>query len=363
MKRLMFVFGTRPEFIKIYPVYMAALKEGNAAILVSTGQHKEMLNPLLEYFNVKVDYDLEIMDISNGLVDILCNSLKGLETVMKNETVDMILVHGDTSATLAGSLIAYYNKIPLCHIEAGLRTFDKFSPFPEEINRKLTGAMTDYHFSPTNISKQNLLNEGVKEEQIFVVGNSAIDMLKYTVTDDYDHEVLNWEEDKKLVLITAHRRENIDELDGIFSAIDELANTYYDDYKFVYPIHLNPIIREKASNFFKNDNIRLVEPLDTIDFHNVMSNSYLIMTDSGGIQEEAPSLGIPVLVLRNVTERPEGVEVGTLKLVGTNKDDIVREASKLLSDKEAYAQMSNVSNPYGDGTTSKQIMDIINNKI
>ncbi len=362
MKKIMFIFGTRPEFIKIYPVYKEAINQGNDVVLVSTGQHKEMVDQLLNYFEIEVDYNLEIMDKSNGLVDILCNSLQGLDKVVKKEDVDMILVHGDTSATLAGSVIAYYNQIPLGHIEAGLRTYNKFAPFPEEMNRQLTGVLTDVHFAPTTVSKDNLLKENVPEANIHVVGNSAIDMLKYTVNDTYSHEVLDWEPSKKLILITAHRRENLDELDGIFSAIDELADKYYDEFKFVYPIHLNPIIRKKAEQFFKNDNIKIIEPLDTIDFHNLMSKSYLIMTDSGGIQEEAPSLGRPVLVLRDVTERPEGVEAGTLRLVGTNKENIVTEAVKLIEDYSEYEKMTMVSNPYGDGTTSIQILNIINGR-
>ncbi len=362
MKKIMFIFGTRPEFIKIYPVYKEAIRQGNEVLLVSTGQHKEMVNQLLDYFNVEVDYNLEIMDVSNGLVDILCNSLRGLDEVVKKESVDLILVHGDTSATLAGSVIAYYNQIELGHIEAGLRTYNKFAPFPEEVNRQLTGVLADIHFAPTSVSAKNLEKENISSDRIHVVGNSAIDMLAYTVKDDYTHEVLEWEKAKKLILITAHRRENIDELDGIFSAIDELASKYYEDFKFVYPIHLNPIIRKKADQYFKNDNIKIIEPLDTIDFHNLMSKSYLIMTDSGGIQEEAPSLGAPVLVLRDVTERPEGVEAGTLRLVGTNKEVIVNEATKLIEDKSEYEKMTKVSNPYGDGTTSKQILDIINKK-
>lgn len=360
MKKLMFIFGTRPEFIKIYPVYKEALRQGNEVILVSTGQHKEMLDQLLDYFNVEVNYNLEIMSKSAGLVDILCNSLKGLDEVVRNNNVDMILVHGDTSATLAGSIIAYYNQIPLGHIEAGLRTYNKFAPFPEEANRQITSVLTDIHFAPTEVSKANLLKENVKEENIFVVGNSAIDMLKYTVNDQFTHDVLDWQSDKKLILITAHRRENIHELDSIFSAIDYLASKYQDSFKFVYPIHLNPIIREKSRKYFKSDNIKIIEPLDTIDFHNLMARSYLIMTDSGGIQEEAPSLGRPVLVLRNVTERPEGVEAGTLKIVGTCKDTIIKEVERLIEDKEEYTSMTRISNPYGDGNTAKKIIDIIN---
>ncbi|MFV0499927.1 MAG: non-hydrolyzing UDP-N-acetylglucosamine 2-epimerase [Bacilli bacterium] len=362
MKKLMFIFGTRPEFIKIYPIYIESLKQGNDVILVSTGQHKEMLNQLIDYFNVKIDYNLAIMEKSNGLVDILTNSLQGLKQVFNNENPDVILVHGDTSATLAGSIIAYYYKIKLAHIEAGLRTNNKYSPFPEEINRKITTVLADYHFAPTKISYENLIRENVKDEDIYIVGNSAIDMLKYTICNDYSNSVLKWQDSKKLILITAHRRENLEELDDIFYAIDYLASKYYDEFKFVYPMHLNPIIRKKSSKYFKSDNIKIIDPLDTIDFHNIMSKSYLIMTDSGGIQEEAPSLGIPVLVLRNVTERPEGVLAGTLKLVGTNSTDIINAVVELIEDQDIYNDMCKKTNPYGDGTTATKIVRVLNDK-
>lgn len=359
MKKLMFIFGTRPEFIKIYPVIMEAKKYGHEVVVVNTGQHKEMVNELLEYFNLEVDYDLQIMDKCNGLMDILVNSLQGLNEVVVKEKPEVILVHGDTSATLAGSISAFYNQIKLGHIEAGLRTYNKFSPFPEEVNRQLTGIMADYHFAPTNVTKENLMSEGKKETDIYVVGNSAIDMLKYTVKDEYTHEVLEWKSDKKLILMTAYRRENIDDLDVMFKAINEIAEEYKDEYKVVYPIHLNPIIRKKAQKYFTTDNIKIIEPLDTVNFHNLMKKTHLILTDSGGIQEEAPSLGIPVLVLRDTTERPEGVEAGTLKLVGTNYDAIIDAVNLLLKNEEEYAKMCGAKNPYGDGTTAKQIIEIL----
>lgn len=359
MKKLMFIFGTRPEFIKIYPVIMEAKKQQLDVVVVNTGQHKEMVNELLEFFDLKVNYDLEIMNKCNGLMDILTYSLQGLDKIVKEEKPEIILVHGDTSATLAGSITAFYNQIKLGHIEAGLRTYNKMSPFPEEVNRQLTGIMADYHFAPTETTKDNLLHEGKKEEDIYVVGNSAIDMLKYTVKNDYEHEVFEWRPDKKVILMTAHRRENIDDLDEMFRAINDIANKYEDEYKIVYPIHMNPIIREKASKYFTTDNIKIIEPLDTVNFHNIMKRSHLILTDSGGIQEEAPSFGIPVLVLRDTTERPEGIEAGTLKLVGTKYEDIVDSVDLLLNNQEAYNKMCGAKNPYGNGDTAEQIVKIL----
>ncbi len=360
MKKIMFLFGTRPEFIKIYPIIMEAKKQNNEVIVVNTGQHKEMVNELLEYFNLKVDYDLGIMDKCNGLMDILTYSLNGLDKIVKEVQPEIILVHGDTSATLAGSITAFYNQIKLGHIEAGLRTYNKLSPFPEEVNRQITGIMADYHFAPTETTRKNLLNEGKNEEEVFVVGNSAIDMLKYTVQDQYSHEVLTWKPDKKLILMTAHRRENIEDLDVMFKAINKIATKYEEDYKIVYPIHMNPIIREKAKKYLTSDNIKIIDPLDTMNFHNIMKKSHLILTDSGGIQEEAPSLGIPVLVLRDTTERPEGVEAGTLKLVGTEYQAIVDAVDNLLLNEDNYNKMCGAKNPYGDGNTSKAIIEIIN---
>ncbi len=360
MKQIMFIFGTRPEFIKIYPVIMEAKKQGNSVCVVNTGQHKEMVNELLEYFGLEVDYDLQIMNKCNGLMDIFTNSLKGLDEIVKEVKPDIILVHGDTSATLAGSITAFYNQVELGHIEAGLRTYNRHSPFPEEVNRQLTGIMADYHFAPTVTTANNLLSEGKSKDDIYVVGNSAIDMLKYTITDEFEHEVFNWCGDKKLILMTAHRRENIDDLDHMFKAINEIAEKYKDEYKIVYPIHMNPIIREKAKKYFTTDNIKIIEPLDTVNFHNIMKKSHLILTDSGGIQEEAPSLGIPVLVLRDTTERPEGVKAGTLKLVGTEYKAIIEAVDLLLTNEAEYSKMCGAKNPYGLGDTAKQIVDILN---
>lgn len=362
MQKIMFIFGTRPEFIKIYPIIMEAKKQNKETIIVNTGQHKEMVNELLEYFELTVDYDLKIMDKCNGLMDILTNSLQGLDKVVKEVQPEVILVHGDTSATLAGSITAFYNQIKLGHIEAGLRTYDKLSPFPEEVNRQLTGIMADYNFAPTELTANNLLKEGKKQEDVYIVGNSAIDMLKYTIKEDFTHEVFDWQPDKKLILMTAHRRENIDDLDVMFKAINEIANKYQDEYKIVYPIHMNPIIREKAKKYLSADNIKIIAPLDTVNFHNIMKKTHLVLTDSGGIQEEAPSLGIPVLVLRDTTERPEGVEAGTLKLVGTGYDDIINAVDELLTNDDVYQKMCGSKNPYGDGTTAEKIIEIISAK-
>lgn len=360
MKKIMFVFGTRPEFIKIYPIIIEAKKQGNEVVVVNTGQHKEMVNELLTYFNLEVDYDLAIMEKCSGLIDILSMSLKGLGEVIKEVKPDVILVHGDTSATLAGSIAAFYSQIKLGHIEAGLRTYNKQSPFPEEVNRQLTGIMADYHFAPTETTKANLVSEGKNEDDIYVVGNSAIDMLKYTVTDDYTHEVFDWRPDKKLILMTAHRRENINDLEQMFKAINEIAEKYKDEYKVLYPIHMNPIIREKAKSFLTTDNIMIVDPLDTVNFHNIMKRSHLILTDSGGIQEEAPSFGVPVLVLRDTTERPEGIEAGTLKLVGTDHDAIINAVDLLLTNEDEYQKMCGAKNPYGIGDTAQQIINVLN---
>lgn len=359
MKKIMFIFGTRPEFIKIYPVIKEIEKNDNfKSILVNTGQHKEMLTDLLKNFNIKCDYNLDIMNKCNGLTDILVESLSGISKVIEKDKPDMILVHGDTSATLAGSIQSYYNKIPLGHIEAGLRTYDKFSPFPEEINRQLTGIVADLHFTPTKTTEDNLLSEGKKDSSVFVVGNTAIDMLKYTISDKYNHEIFNWVDNQKIILLTAHRRENLDQLKNIFEAINQIAlkNT---EYKIIYPVHLNPYIQKLSKELLTSDNIKLILPLDTVDFHNIMNKSHLILTDSGGIQEEAPSLGKPVLVLRDTTERPEGVEAGTLKLIGTNKDVIIQEVEEILNNEKLYESMTKIQNPYGDGTTSEKIMNII----
>lgn len=362
MKKLLFIFGTRPEFIKVYPVIQEAKRQGNPIVLVNTGQHKEMLNELLDEFSVEVDYDLKIMEKYSGLSEIVAGSISGLDPIIKKEQPDVILVHGDTAATLAGSLVAYFNQIKLAHIEASLRTYNKFSPFPEEMNRQIVGLMADYHFTPTEMTKENLLKEGKPKNQIFVVGNSAIDMFQYTLKDDYTNEALSWQADKKMILVTAHRRENLSDLEEIFDGIAEIADEFRETHKIIYPIHMNPIIREKAQKLLEHSNIKIIDPLDTINFHNVMRHAELILTDSGGIQEEAAFLGIPVLVLRDTTERPEGVLAGTLKLVGTLKENIVNETRTLLTDKTKYERMSGSKNPYGDGTTSLQIVNILNEK-
>ncbi len=361
MKKLMFIFGTRPEFIKVYPVIMEAKEQGNEVIVVNTGQHLEMVNELLEYFDLVVDYDLKIMKQCNGLADITSIALKGIDAILKIEQPDIVFVHGDTSSTLAAALGAFYNNIEIAHIEAGLRTYNLKSPFPEEANRQMVGLIADYHFAPTETSRHNLVIEGKEIENIHVVGNTVIDMLNYTMKSDYSHPVLSWEPDKKLILMTAHRRENLNDLEEMFEAINTIAEKYYDEYKIVYPIHLNPLIREKAEQYLVSDNIKTIEPLDTVNFHNIMKYTHLILTDSGGIQEEAPSLGIPVLVLRDTTERPEGIKAGTLKLVGTNRDAIISAVDLLLNNNAEYQKMSQAVNPYGQGNSSRQIIDIINN--
>lgn len=361
MKKIMFIFGTRPEFIKIYPIIKKVEESPNLTpVLVNTGQHREMLDNLLTEFNVKPDYNLKIMEKSNGLTDILTNSLQGIDPIVTEVEPDLILVHGDTSATLAGSIQALYHQIPLGHIEAGLRTYNKYSPFPEEMNRQLTGVIADLNFSPTEKTKEYLLNEGKDPSSIYVVGNSAIDTLKYTVKEDYHHPILDWTGDSKIVLITAHRRENLGQMEQMFSAINQLA-TEYADYKFVYPVHLNPVIQDLTKRFLTSENVRLIPPLETIDFHNIMNRSYLILTDSGGIQEEAPSLGKPVLVLRDTTERPEGVEAGTLKLIGTSSTAIIENTKLLLDNEDEYQKMAGTKNPYGIGDTAIQIVKIIEN--
>lgn len=359
MEKLMFIFGTRPEFIKLYPVIKEAQNRNKEVIIVNTGQHLEMVNDLLSYFKMEVDYDLKIMNRCNGLTDIVTTSISELDPIIKKENPDLVLVHGDTAATLAGSLASYFNQTKVGHIEAGLRTYNKYSPFPEEMNRQITGVIADYHFAPTEDAKHKLLVESKDEDSIFVVGNSAIDMLKYTINEDFKHPILDKVGDKQIILVTAHRRENLDIMNNLFMAINEIANKYEEDYEIVYPIHFNPQIRSKANLYLTAKNINVIEPLDPIAFHNIMKQSKLILTDSGGIQEEAPSLGKPVLVLRDTTERPEGVEAGTLKLVGTDKQLIVNETYNLLDNQAAYEQMQEVKNPYGDGTTSKQILDII----
>lgn len=358
-RRLLFVFGTRPEFIKLYPVIVEARSRGHEIGLASTGQHREMLTQLLDYFDVDVDFDLAIMSDSSGLSSILANAVSRLDPVVRQFEPDLVLVHGDTSSTLAGSLVGFYHQLPVAHVEAGLRTHRKYSPYPEEMNRHLTGVIADEHFAPTELSRDNLLAEGVDGDRIHVVGNSAIDMLRYTVRSDYSSELLSAIGNRRIILVTVHRRENLDRLRQVFGALNGVAREFAEDHELVFPVHMNPIVREAARTCFDADNVRLVEPLDTVDFHNIMARSHLVMTDSGGIQEEAPSLGKPVLVLRDTTERPEGVQAGTLRLVGTNPMSIAESARRLLTDEAEYARMATVRNPYGDGTTALRILETI----
>lgn len=360
--KVMTIFGTRPEAIKMAPLVLELQKRQDVfePIVTVTAQHREMLDQVLTIFNITPDYDLNMMKHGQTLAQIAAKAVDGLDAVMKEATPDIVLVHGDTSTTFAASLAAYYNEIPVGHVEAGLRTWNKYSPFPEELNRQLTGVLTDLHFAPTDKARQNLLHENKSDENIFVTGNTAIDALKTTVKDTYTNPVLDKVGSKRLVLLTAHRRENLGEnMEHMFRAIKLLVETH-DDIHVIYPVHLNPKVRSVAHDILGDDKrIQLIEPLDVIDFHNVAAKSHLILTDSGGIQEEAPSLGVPVLVLRDTTERPEGIEAGTLKLVGTDEDVIFQEANELLTHPEAYEKMAQASNPYGDGEASTRIADII----
>ncbi len=361
MVKVMTVFGTRPEAIKMAPLVkeLKTRKEIETIVCV-TAQHREMLDQVLEAFDIKPDYDLNIMKQGQTLADVTTRALQGLEKVIKETNPDIVLVHGDTTTTFAGALAAFYNSVSIGHVEAGLRTWDKYSPYPEEMNRQMVGCMADMHFSPTIVSAENLLNEGKKKENIYITGNTAIDAMKTTVRKDYQHEVLDWAKDSKMILLTAHRRENLgDPMFHIFKAVKRIVDEF-PDIKVIYPIHLNPKVREIAREVLKNcDRVKLIEPLEVVDFHNFINQSYIILTDSGGIQEEAPSLGKPVLVLRDTTERPEGITAGTLKLVGTEEENIYNETKVLLTDKAEYEKMSRASNPYGDGEASKRIVDAI----
>ena len=361
MIKVMTIFGTRPEAIKMAPLVkeLESRKEIKSIVCV-TAQHREMLDQVLNIFKIKPDYDLNIMKQGQSLSEITSRVLLGLEEVIKKEEPNIILVHGDTTTTFAGALAAFYNKVDIGHVEAGLRTYDKYSPFPEEANRIMVDRITDMYFAPTEVSKKNLLKENIEESKIYVTGNTAIDAMKYTISNNYENSIFDWVGDSKLILLTAHRRENLGEpMYNIFKAVKRLVNDN-KDIKVIYPIHLNPLVRKIANEVFEdNDRIKLIEPLEVVDFHNFINKSYFILTDSGGIQEEAPSLGKPVLVLRDTTERPEGITAGTLKLVGTNEDDIYNEATILLNNKSEYDKMSKASNPYGDGNTSKYIADAI----
>lgn len=357
----MTIFGTRPEAIKMAPLVkeLKSRKEIECIVCV-TAQHRQMLDQVLKTFEIVPDYDLDIMKQGQTLSDITARVLKGLEEVIQEVKPNIILVHGDTTTTFAGALAAYYNQVDIGHVEAGLRTWNKYSPYPEEMNRQMVGVLADMHFAPTENSKVSLLKEGKKEEAIFVTGNTAIDALATTVHKNYTHPILDWAKGSRMILITAHRRENLGEpMREMFQAIHRIVEEY-PDVKAVYPVHLNPKVREVANEVLgDNEKIKLIDPLEVIDFHNFIANSYLILTDSGGIQEEAPSLGKPVLVLRDTTERPEGIQAGTLKLAGTDEETIYQLTKQLLEDQEEYRKMSKASNPYGDGKASQRIADAI----
>lgn len=362
--KVMTVFGTRPEAIKMAPV-VNELKKNETdieTIVTVTAQHREMLDQVLDVFNITPDYDLNIMKKQQSLKDITIQALDGLDNVLKEVQPDIVLVHGDTSTTFVASLAAFYNQITVGHVEAGLRTWNKFSPFPEEMNRQLTGVIADLHFAPTRKAMENLLRENKNPESIFVTGNTAIDALKTTVTDNYHHPILEKIGNDKMVLLTAHRRENLGEpMRQMFRAIKRLVDEF-TDIQVVYPVHLNPVVRGIANEILGSDpRIHLIEPLEVIDFHNFLSRAHIILTDSGGIQEEAPSLGVPVLVLRDTTERPEGIEAGTLKLVGTQEETIYKLAKELLTNQRMYEKMAKASNPYGDGKASVRIVHKILN--
>lgn len=359
--KVMTIFGTRPEAIKMAPlVKELESRENIESIVCVTAQHREMLDQVLETFEITPDYDLNIMKHGQTLGDITTRALNGLEKVIKEVNPNIVLVHGDTTTTFAGALAAFYNQVDIGHVEAGLRTWNMYSPYPEESNRQMVGIVANMHFSPTEASAENLINEGKDKSNIFVTGNTVIDAISYTVKEDYDNEVIKWVGKDRMILLTAHRRENLGEpMKRIFTAIKKIVDEY-KDIKVVYPIHMNPKVRETANEVFGDcKQVKLIEPLDVFDFHNFMSKSYIILTDSGGIQEEAPSLGKPVLVLRDTTERPEGIEAGTLKLVGTNPELIYKETKKLLDDQATYKKMSEAHNPYGDGLASKRIVDEI----
>lgn len=365
MKKIMVVFGTRPEAIKMCPL-VKELKERNymETIVCVTGQHRQMLDQVLKVFDIMPDYDLSIMKESQTLFDVTSNILNNIKEILEDVKPDIVLVHGDTSTTFATALACFYLQIQVGHVEAGLRTYDINSPFPEEFNRQAVGIISKFHFAPTELSKQNLIKEGKNKELIYVTGNTAIDALKTTVKKDYIHKELEWVKGSKLIMITAHRRENLGEsMRNMFRAIKRVLDEH-DDVKAIYPIHMNPSIRKIADEFFaNNDKIHIIEPLDVLDFHNFLSRSYMIITDSGGIQEEAPSLGKPVLVMRDTTERPEGIVAGTLKLVGTNEDRIYSAFKQLLQDKNEYNKMSQASNPYGDGYACEKIADILTEEL
>ncbi|ATP36858.1 UDP-N-acetylglucosamine 2-epimerase [Ligilactobacillus salivarius] len=361
--KVMTVFGTRPEAIKMAPLVLELQKQSQRfeAITTVSAQHREMLDQVLDIFHIKPDYDLNIMHARQTLTDITSNVLINLDKILKEAKPDIVLVHGDTTTTFAASVAAFYNQIPIGHVEAGLRTWEKYSPYPEEMNRQMTDAMTDLYFAPTNQSKANLLKENHKEDNIYITGNTAIDALKQTVDKEYHHDILDKvSPDNKLILLTMHRRENQGEpMRRVFKVIREVVESR-EDVEVIYPVHLSPAVQEAAKEILGNtERIHLISPLDVVDFHNLAARSYFIMTDSGGVQEEAPSLGKPVLVLRDTTERPEGVEAGTLKLVGTESEKVKEEMEELLDNDAEYQRMAQAKNPYGDGKASERILDAI----
>lgn len=361
MKKIMIVFGTRPEAIKMCPLVKELKTRKNLETIVCvTGQHRQMLDQVLEAFNVIPDYNLSIMKDKQTLFDMTVNILEKIKSVLQEVKPDVVLVHGDTSTTFVTALASFYLQIPVGHVEAGLRTYNIYSPYPEEFNRQTVGIMAKYNFAPTEMSKDNLIREGKDPASIYVTGNTAIDALKTTVRENYTHKELEWASGSRLIMITAHRRENLGEpMRSMFKAIKRIVGEH-PDIKIIYPIHMNPVVREAANEILGNcDRVKIIEPLEVLDFHNFLSRSYLILTDSGGIQEEAPSLGKPVLVMRDTTERPEGLEAGTLKLVGTDEEFIYKTFKMLLEDKTEYEKMSHASNPYGDGLASKRIADIL----
>lgn len=361
MKKIMLVFGTRPEAIKMCPLVNELKgRKGIETVVCVTGQHRQMLDQVLDAFGVVPDYDLSIMKDKQTLFDITTNILNGIRSVLAEVRPDVVLVHGDTSTTFVTALACFYLQIPIGHVEAGLRTYDIYSPYPEEFNRQAVSIISRYNFAPTELSKENLLREGRAAEQIFVTGNTAIDALKTTVRHDYTHPELDWAKDSRLIMITAHRRENLGEpMKNMFRAIRRVMDEH-SDIKAIYPIHMNPLVRDAAAEILGDcDRVHIIEPLEVLDFHNFLARSYMILTDSGGIQEEAPSLGKPVLVMRDTTERPEGIKAGTLKLVGTDEQVIYENFKLLIENEEAYGAMSRASNPYGDGFACKRIADIL----
>lgn len=361
MKKVMVVFGTRPEAIKMCPlVKELKVRKNLETIVCVTGQHREMLDQVLDAFHVIPDYDLSIMKSKQTLFDVTIGILDKMRNVLEEVKPDVVLVHGDTSTTFVTALACFYLQIPVGHVEAGLRTYNIYSPYPEEFNRQAVGILAKYNFAPTEMSKENLIKEGKDPSSIYITGNTAIDALKTTVNEEYSHEQLDWVGDSKLIMITAHRRENLGEpMKNMFRAIKRIVDEH-PNIKAIYPIHMNPVVREAANEILGNcDRVRIIEPLEVIDFHNFLSRSYMILTDSGGIQEEAPSLGKPVLVMRDTTERPEGIAAGTLKLVGTEEEVIYNTFKLLLEDQAEYRKMSQASNPYGDGLASKRIADVL----